>query len=130
MYRQVLVSMALVATVVTAVGGAAIALVGFERADVARVAEDVLFDVGEAGSVIVRSDGTDVEVVSVSTSDGWGHRIARESGSSVSVVFEADDLGIDFRAGLDEASIVGRIRIVTSSSDEPSAPVDDDRTEA
>jgi hypothetical protein len=82
----------------------------------------MLFGVGEAGSVIVRSDGTEVSVVEVVTSEGWDHRIAREVGSSVNVVFVAAAVGIDFRAALEESSIVGRIRIVTPPAGVPPAP--------
>lgn len=130
MYRRALVSIALVAIAVMAAGGAAVALLGSASADEALVAEDVLFDVGEAGSVIVTSDGSDLRVVSVSTADGWGHRIAREGGSSVNVVFSAAGLGIDFHAVLDEASIVGRIRIVAAPSEGTPVPAEIDTVEA
>lgn len=118
MYRRALFSIALVVVAVLTAGAGALAFLGSSSVDPAPVAEETLFDVGEAGSVRVSSDGTDLHVVSVTTADGWQHRIARPSGESVNVVFVASDLGIDFHAALDDDSIVGKIRIVAPPPEE------------
>lgn len=114
MYRRALVSIALVAVAVLTAGGAALALFGHDSVSPTSPLEQVLFEVGEAGSVVVSSDGSSLEVVDVTAADGWEHRIASMSGSTVNVVFVARDMGIDFHADLDDASVVGRIRILSA----------------
>jgi len=126
MYHKALVSIALVAVAVVTAGGAALALLGSEDSSSVAVTEQVLFDVGEAGTVIVTSDGSRLEVSEVTTASGWDHRIADSSGSSVNVVFVASGMGIDFHADLDDASVVGRIRILASPAPLPQAPLVDD----
>ena len=109
MYQRALVPIIVVAAAVFVVGG--LAVVGLAQAT-ASPSTDVVFHVGEAGSVSLRTEGPDLAVVSVAPNTGWEYQVDNEPTAARVEFRSADAAGIDFDAALSSDRIVGRIRIV------------------
>lgn len=111
MYHRALWSLAAIAIVVLAVAGTALAVLGGETA---RPSDDVVFQVGDAGLVMVRSEGTELTVSDVVAEAGWDYEVAQPTGDEVVVAFSSSGTGIEFLATQRDAGVIGKIRIVTS----------------
>jgi len=124
MYQRALVSIGSVAIAVLVIGG--LALAGLAQVSAAP-SNDVVFQVGEAGSVSVRTDGPQLAIVDVDPNRGWEYDVATEP-TTARVEFRSEEAGIDFDAALSSDRIVGRIRIV--SNDRAPAPAKSDEDTA
>lgn len=105
--------MALAALVVLTVAGTALAVLGGESE--ARRSTGVIFEVGSAGTVLVRSTGDELIIDGVAATPGWDYRVERSTGPGVEVAFSSADTGIDFVATAQGSDVVGQIRIVSGS---------------
>lgn len=117
MHRRALVSIALVAVVVMTAGVAALGvLAGSQRGAQGSDTGEVLFEVGEAGTVTVRSTGHDLRIVDVTANTHWEHDVKQSKGDRVQVEFTGSDVGLDFVATVENLSVTGQIRIVAAES--------------
>ena len=79
---------------------------------------ETTYEVGDAGTVTLTNDGTQLEVVSVQQNEGWLIEIEVTSGREVEVDFRKDTRRIQFNAELEdgEIRIRARERVVTVTS--------------
>ena len=79
---------------------------------------ETTYEVGDAGTVTLTNDGTQLEIVSVQQNDGWTIEIEVASGREVEVDFRKDTRRIQFNAELEdgEIRIRARERVVTVTS--------------
>lgn len=114
MYRRALVPVALAALVVLTVAGTALALLGADSTSTP--SDGVVFEVGDAGTVLVRDDGDELRVADVINNPGWDYQINRAVGSGVEVAFQSSRTGIEFQATTEGSQVVGQIRIVNDGA--------------
>ncbi len=121
MYRRALIPIALVAVAVMAAGGAALALLS-DAEDNRLEPADTLFEVGDAGQVVVRAQEDRLVVADVQARRGWSYSVDSPDDGSIAVSFDNGFTRLEFGAHDDGDVVVGRIRIGRSTNgfEEPS----------
>jgi hypothetical protein len=79
---------------------------------------ETTYEVGDAGTVTITNDGTQLEIVSVNQNDGWQIEIEVATGREVEVDFRSGTRRIQFNAELEDGEIRVRAReqVVTATS--------------
>ncbi|MDH4116280.1 MAG: hypothetical protein OEX04_03300 [Acidimicrobiia bacterium] len=104
--------LALVMTALTTVG----LLTGVAWAAIpANPASEQVIEAGEAGSVLVATDGTVLEVTEVLPAPGWSGEVEVPTGREVEVDFRNGTRRIQFNAGLEDGVIRVRLREGTAT---------------
>ena len=71
---------------------------------------ETVYEVGDAGTVTITNDGTQLEIVSVDQNDGWLIEIEMATGREVEVDFRSGTRRIQFNAELEDGEIRVRAR--------------------
>jgi hypothetical protein len=79
---------------------------------------ETVYEVGDAGTVTIANDGTQLEIVSVDQNDGWLIEIEMATGREVEVDFRSGTRRIQFNAELEDGEIRvrARERVVAAST--------------
>lgn len=74
------------------------------------VAETIMYEVGDAGTVTIASDGAALSIVAVDAADGWAAEVEVASGREVEADFRNGMRRIQFNAELEDGEIRVRVR--------------------
>lgn len=72
--------------------------------------EAFAYEVGDAGTITVESDGTGLAITAVTASDGWAAEVEIAQGREVEADFRTGDRRIQFNAELEDGQIRVRVR--------------------
>jgi len=81
-------------------------------------AQTIIYDVGDAGTVTVSSDGSSLAIVAVDTNDGWTAEVEAPMGREVEADFRNGTTRIQFNAELEDGEIKVRVRERAAVSDD------------
>jgi len=81
-------------------------------------AQTVIYEVGDAGTVTVSSDGISLSIVAVGTNEGWTEEVEASAGREVEADFRHGATRIQFNAELEDGEIKVRVRERATDSDD------------